>query len=90
MVESVQRFGEVLGNEAGRSVAIVADGHGAVGGLDPALVLFVHHMAVGAGRGIIRHVRMSPGIAEGEQTDAHQQTKGDSNQPREELTLVSH
>lgn len=42
-------------------------------GLDPAIILSAHHMAVGAGRGIILKVRISFGIYKGIAADANAQ-----------------
>ena len=46
--EAVPRLGVVLPDEVVRHVAVVAHRHRAVAGLQPAVVLFVHDVAVGA------------------------------------------
>ncbi len=70
MEEAVDAFGEVLGNQSGRGVTVVAHGDGAVATLDPAVELFVHDMAIRAGTRIVGEVRGTPGIEEGEATHA--------------------
>ena len=57
MEESIQRLGGVLWNKCMRRVAIVADGGVAVTALHPSCILFLHHVAVGAGCGIVGQIR---------------------------------
>ena len=83
VVEAVQGLGEVLGDEPGRCVAIVADGHVAMAALQPSFILLVHHMAVAAGCGIVRQIRTASGIAESEQRQAEGQTQRHAKQKGE-------
>ena len=57
-----------LATSSGRGVTVVAHGDRAVAALDPAVELLVHDMAIRPGTRIVREVRGTPGIAEGEAT----------------------
>src|SRR5262245_19501082 len=56
MKESMIGFGEIFGNEARRSMAVVASGHGAMAGFDPAIEMVLHDVAIGAGLGIVAEI----------------------------------
>src|SRR5580765_4414395 len=60
--ETVARFHRVLSDEIVRCVAVIAGGRRVVAGLDPAAVLVIHRVAVGAGPGIVRQVGITPGV----------------------------
>jgi hypothetical protein len=70
--EAIQCFGGVLGEEAGGSMAVVADGPLAMARTEPAGMLIAHDVAVGAGIGIIGEVGTTLGITEGEQSYAEE------------------
>jgi hypothetical protein len=74
MPESIRSFGGVLGNDAGRRVAVVANRDGAMARLDPAVVLLAHHVAVGARRRIVGQIRAAFGVNERVSADAGGET----------------
>src|SRR5262245_26428269 len=53
MKKSVISFCVVLGNESRRRMAIVAGGNGAMAGLNPAVEMVLHDVAVSAGSRIV-------------------------------------
>jgi len=61
-------------------VAIVAGGGGAVARFQPGVVLGTHHMAIGAGCGIVGEVRIAFRVDEGVSAEADQKAKSDSDQ----------
>ena len=63
--ETVIGFYRVFADDIVRRVAIVAGGDGVMAGLQPGIVLRPHHMAVGAGLGIVREIGITLGIDEG-------------------------
>ena len=70
MPEAVGRFRRILADEVCRGVAAVAVGHRPVRRLEPAVELFAHDVAVGAGRRIIGEVGPTLGIGESVYADA--------------------
>lgn len=62
--ETVLGLGEILGNEPGRGVAIVAGCDRVMAGIVPAIEMILHNVAIGAGIGIVPEVRSSLGINE--------------------------
>ena len=90
MVEPVDRLGQVLGDDAGRSMAVVADGDGAVGRLLPAAILLAHDVAIGTGRRIVGHVGSAPRVAERVDAEAEEQADRKANQQRGEVSLRAH
>src|ERR1044072_3594043 len=79
MPEAVARFGVVLAHKVVRRVAVVAGGDGAVRGLDPAVELLAHDVAVGARLRGVRQVRVAARVDEGEAADADADAEGDAN-----------
>ena len=64
MEESIQGFRVVLRDETRRSMTIIADCHLSMTAFQPAFELVSHHVAIGARRWIIRHVRRPASITE--------------------------
>src|SRR5262249_44610734 len=56
MAEGVRSLRRVLAEEVRGRVAVVAGGDGVVRRLQPAVVLLVHYVAVGARRGVVHQV----------------------------------
>ena len=54
--EAIRGLGHVFGQKAGWCVTIIADRSQAMARLDPAVILLLHNVAVGARRRIIRQV----------------------------------
>src|SRR4029453_9692161 len=74
MPEAIGGLRGVLAYEVGRSVAAIAGRHRAVRRLAPAVELFAHDVAVGAGRRIVRKVGPPLGIREGIDTNPYGNT----------------
>src|SRR5215510_9392183 len=74
MPEPVRRLCRILADEGCWGVAVIAGRNRAVRGLEPTVILFAHHVAVGAGRGIVGQIRPAPGIHESVYTDAERDT----------------
>jgi hypothetical protein len=74
MPEPIRCFGRILADEVCRGVAVVAGRHRAVGRLEPAVELFAHNVAVGAGRRVIRQIGPAPGVGESVYADADSDT----------------
>lgn len=72
MEEAVQRFRRILGKESCGGVAVVTDGPFPVARPQPAVVLFVHHVAVGARRWIVGEIGSTLRIAEGEHSHSQE------------------
>ena len=64
MPEAVGRFRRILADEVCRGVAMVAGRNCPVRRLEPAVELFAHHMAIGAGRRVIGQIGPTPGVGE--------------------------
>jgi hypothetical protein len=64
MPEAVRGIRRVLAEEIRWRVAVVAGGYGAVRRLQPAVLLLVHNVAVGARRVIVHQVRRAFGVNE--------------------------
>src|SRR3954454_2548572 len=60
----------VLPSEIVRRVAVVARGDGVMATLDPSVVVVLHDVAVGARRGIVGEVGVSPGVDESVEAEA--------------------
>src|SRR5215471_5971468 len=74
MPEAIGGLRGILADEVCRSVATIAGRHRAVRRLAPAVELFAHDVAVGAGRRIVSEVRPTLGIREGIDTNPHGNT----------------
>src|SRR5262245_43983746 len=55
--ESVFGLGQVFGDEARRGMTIIANGDGAVTGLEPTAVVIFHHVAIGTSLCVICQIR---------------------------------
>ena len=64
MKKSVFRLGEVLWNEAGRRVTIIAGGNGTMTRLCPAIEMVLHNMTIDASLRIVAEIRSTFGIDE--------------------------
>ena len=73
-----------LAKNPGRRVAVVARRHRAVARLEPTVELLLHHVAVGAGPGIVPQVRRALRVDEGVTPESHRRSKGDGNHDREQ------
>src|SRR5688572_1780779 len=62
MKKAVFGFGKILGNEPGRSVTIIAGGHGTMAGFDPGIEMILHDVTIGAGARIVAKVRPALGV----------------------------
>src|SRR5215813_11853975 len=71
MPEAIGGLRGILADEVCRSVAAIAGRHRTVRRLAPAVELFAHDVAVGAGRRIVRKVGPPLGIREGIDTNPH-------------------
>ena len=80
MPEAIGGLGRIFADEICRSVTAIAGRHRAVRRFEPAIELFTHDVAVGAGRGIIGKVGPTLGVGKGVQADADSNTKEDANQ----------
>ena len=63
MPVAVHRLRDILGNNSVREMALVTR-HGLVARRRPTVKIIPHHMAVRARLGIIKHIRITLGIAE--------------------------
>src|SRR5262245_12549998 len=75
MPEAIGGLRGILAYEVGRGVAVIAGCHRTVRGLEPAVELFAHDVAVGAGRRIVSEVRPTLGISEGINANPHGNTE---------------
>src|SRR4051812_18078805 len=71
MPEAIGCLRGILADEVRRSVAAIAGRHRAVRRLAPAVELFAHDVAVGAGRRIVSEVGPTLGISEGIDANPH-------------------
>ena len=74
--EAVVRLGDPLPNGVMTQVTVVADGYGMVAGSQPTLVGVLHHVTVGAGRGVAAEVRSPSAVAKTEDAEPRKQTTG--------------
>lgn len=74
--ESVVSLGHPFADRVVREMAVVADGGVVVAGFLPAVVIFLHDMAVGAGLRFVAQVTSALPVAEGEETDAARHADG--------------
>lgn len=65
MKETVSRLHRVFADQVVRRVTVIARRRGMMAGLEPSVVLVVHHMAVGACAGIVEEVGVALGINKG-------------------------
>ena len=71
MKKTVIGFGEILSEQVGRRVAIIARRDRAMAGFDPAVEMILHDMAIGACRRIIAQVRRAFCIDESVSAETH-------------------
>lgn len=64
--EPVRCLSSIFADKVMRGVAVVADGNCAMAAFNPGIVIVIHHMAICACGGVVRHVRIASGIDEGE------------------------
>lgn len=64
MPETVLRLGRILADEIRRRMTVIACRHAAMAGIDPAIVLLLHDVAIHARLGIVREVGRALGIDE--------------------------
>lgn len=64
MMHAIHRFYPVFSEKIMGSMAVIANGNSLVTGFNPAVVVLLHHMAIGACFRIIVHVGQSFGIKE--------------------------
>ena len=76
--ETVGGLDGVLAGEIVRRMAVIAHGDGVMTALYPSGVVILHDMAVCAGFRIIGEVGVSPGVNEGVETEADEQTEQDT------------
>ena len=62
--EAIVGFGDVFADDVVGCVAVVACGNGAVAGLEPAIIMLLHDVAVCAGVGIVGEIGSALGIDE--------------------------
>src|SRR5215813_2887696 len=86
MPESVRCLRGILADEVCRGVAVIAGRHRTVRRLEPAVELFAHNMAVGAGRRIVSEVGPPLGIREG--IDANPDGNTDNNAKQDALNCA--
>src|SRR5215475_5037766 len=83
MPEPVRCLRGILADEVCRGVAVIAGCHRAMRRLAPAVELFAHNVAVGAGRRIVSEVGPTLGISEG--IDANPDGNADNNTKQDAL-----
>ncbi len=64
MIISIARFHYIFFDQWVRHMAIIAGGGVVMAGLDPGIIILLHHMAVGACTGIIAEIGIALGINE--------------------------
>ncbi len=64
MIEAINGLGMIFTDKIVWGVAVVTDCHPKMARFSPCLVLFVHNVAIGAGRGIVGHIRSPFGVNE--------------------------
>lgn len=79
--ESVVGLGSVLADQSRRGVTVIANRHTSMAGFQPAVVVFVHDVTVGAGRRIVGQVR-GP-ASEYERVTSHPSCKANSDTERQ-------
>ena len=79
--ESVVGLGSVLADQSRRSMTVIANCHTSMAGFQPAVVVFVHDVTVGAGRRIVGQVR-GP-ASEYERVTSHPSCKANSDTERQ-------
>lgn len=77
MKKAVIGLGHPFTNWIVRKVTIVADGHVSMAGFLPRIKMPLHHMAIGASRGIITEIAGPLPIAKGKNPHARQNAKHD-------------
>src|SRR5262245_27017072 len=80
MPEAIGCLRGILADEVCRGVAAIASRHYAVRRLAPAIELFAHDVAVGAGRWIVSEVRPALGIREGIDANSNGNANNDAKQ----------
>ena len=80
MPETVGSLGGILADEAGGRVAIIANRDGAMARLDPAIVVLLHDVAIGAGCGVVGQVGSALGVHEGVRTNPGNHSNGNTQQ----------
>lgn len=71
MPKTIVGFCGIFSQDIMGRVAVVANGHRVMRGLNPTVIFFVHDMAIGAHLRFIAHVRNALGINEGVKPDPH-------------------
>lgn len=71
MVRAILRLREILWDQRGGRVAVVARRHGIMRRLQPRIVVRLHNVAVGTRGGVIRQVRSALCVDEGVTANAH-------------------
>src|SRR5262249_22829304 len=80
MADPVRSVGGILADEAWRGVAVIAGRHRTVRRLEPAVELFAHDVAVGAGCRIVSEVGPTLGIREGIDANPDRNAEHDAKQ----------
>ena len=89
MKEAVFGFGEILRNESGRRVAVVAGRDRAMARLHLGVEVIPHDVAVGAGVGIVAEIRVALRVNESEAAEPERGADRDRDAGREHIvTLV--
>ena len=70
MPEAIGGLGRIFADEICRSVTAIAGRHRVVRRFEPAIELFTHDVAVGAGRGIVSEIGPTLGVGKGVEADA--------------------
>lgn len=87
VVPAVRRFCDVLANEIRRQVAVDAGRRDVVTGLLPGVVLWLHDVAVGAGRWIRAEIGHALRISERHGTHSEENSETDGGESRKRLDL---
>lgn len=84
MKKTIVRLGDPFADRVVRQMAVIADGHVAVAGILPRVVVTLHHVAVSTGRWIVAEVAPALPVAERESSGAPEGAKHHSHQQRKE------
>lgn len=81
MTEAVLGLGHIFSKKIVGCVTIIADGHIVMAGFLPAIILFLHDMAIGTRLGIVRKIRKAACIVKcvppQPETNSHEQDKNE-------------
>lgn len=78
MPEAVVGLRQILGDEAGGRMAVIADRHRAMSRLHPSTVVVLHDMAIGTGVWVIRQVRVTLRVNKRIESEPDRQSNQDS------------